>query len=326
MDGLPAGFLETLPLLLPAALLWFLLFWSDLRARRRLLAVVGPRARELAATLSPRERAVKRLLGCTGVFLLTLVLARLPAAGDEEAAAGPDLMLCLDVSRSMLVRDVPPSRLQRARRLIEDLTVAARGGRIGLVAYAGRARLLMPPTRDLAALRKVVRGVGSLSVPAAGTDLGAALGAAVAELQGGRGIVLLLSDGEDPKDTGLAFSRELGRSGITIHAVGLGSLRGGPVPELDALGEPLDPVEGAPLSFLDEDRLRRIAEASGGRLLRLDFAARTAGRELWREIGGTPASENHPGSADPSALAPFLLLAALSFGLPLGLTERRRRP
>ena len=244
---------EALPLLLLVPLAG-LSFWALDRARaRRLAPAVGPRAPMLAPV---RRRRVWFTLA-----LLCAVLAVLQPAWGGGARAldsrGLDILVCLDVSRSMLARDLEPSRLERARREISALAERTEGDRLGLVVFAGDARLAVPLTRDMDSFRELVGLAGPLSVMRGGTDLGAALSTALGS--GDPDVVLLLTDGEDHEGKGRQVAET---AGVPVHCVGLGSRRGAKIPVDGAFLR--DRTGAEVVSALDPATLRRIAAATGG--------------------------------------------------------------
>jgi Ca-activated chloride channel family protein len=206
--------------------------------------------------------------------LLALAALLEPAWGESGAleARGSDVVVCLDVSRSMLATDEEPTRLERAREEIRALAAAARGDRLALVAFAGEARLVVPLTRDGEALAALADAADPLSVARGGSDLGAALDAALAALDAGSGdaaAIVLLTDGEDHGGGGLSAAERCRARGVPVHAVGLGSARGSKIPVPGPRGPEFlrDPAGAEVVSGLDADSLRRIADASGGSFL-----------------------------------------------------------
>jgi len=243
---------EALPVLLLAPLA-ALFFWAldRVRARRRARGV-GPRASWLAP--------VRRRRWYFSLALLLALLAVLqPAWGTSGQRANPrgvDLVLCLDVSRSMLARDVDPSRLEHAQREIAALAARAEGDRLGLVVFAGEARLAVPLTRDMDSFRELVGLANPLSVVRGGTDLGAALATA---LGSDPDAIILMTDGEDHEGTGLDVAKT---SSVPVHCVGLGSARGAKIPVDGAFLRDRNGVDV--VSALDPTTLRRITDATGG--------------------------------------------------------------
>ena len=191
-------------------------------------------------------------------------------------------MAVLDVSRSMGVADVAPSRLAAARAAIADAFRGLSGDRAGLVVFAGDARVRFPLTRDLAVAAAVVESVeggtlllGRGTSAAAGLDLARELFDAADDARSGR-LVLLVSDGDDLAGDAVASAAALADAGIALLVAGAGTPAGGIVPVFDPVsGErsALTDAGGAPIvSRLDESRLRAIAEAAGGRYLGTSLA------------------------------------------------------
>lgn len=266
------NFLRTEVWILLAAPLLALLLWAFDRARRRRFErTVGRRATALASGWSPaRLRARRTLFGLA--LLLALLAVLQPAWGDATDRLehlGVDILVCLDVSRSMLARDVSPSRLLRAHREIAELAEHAAGDRIGLVIFSGEAKLAVPLTRDMRSLKGLLELAVPLSVGRGGTDLGAALDAALGALSGATGeheVVLLLTDGEDHQDRGLRAAQACRDAGITVHTVGVGTARGAKIPVRGETGERFlrNRAGNEVVSALDPTTLRRIADAAGG--------------------------------------------------------------
>jgi Ca-activated chloride channel family protein len=263
---------EALPILLLAPLVAILLWALDRARARRLARAVGPRAPALAADLSPGRRRLQRALFATALLLALLAMLQ-PVWGEtthEVEERGVDLLVCLDVSRSMLARDLSPNRLVRAQREIAALAERAAGDRLGLVVFAGEARLAVPLTRDRDSFRELVALADPLSVERGGTDLGAALTTALEALQGQTGeheAVLLLTDGEDLEGRGLHAARTCRERNVTVHCIGLGSALGAKVPVLSRDGGETflrDRSGTEVVSTMDAATLRRIAEATGG--------------------------------------------------------------
>lgn len=208
-------------------------------------------------------------LALGGLTLTLFALAR-PQWGVREelvSTRGRDLIVALDVSRSMLARDVFPSRLGRAKVDLLDLVKTLRGDRVGLIAFRGKASLLCPLTTDYGFFTQILDGVGIDSAPAGETNIGDALRKALdafgADPSAHQAIVLI-SDGEDLAG-GVDAAVEVARKkGIAIFTVGLGDPAGAPVPPSDDRREALQYEGQTVVSRLNHETLRRIAEATGG--------------------------------------------------------------
>ncbi|MDA1260233.1 MAG: VWA domain-containing protein [Planctomycetota bacterium] len=208
---------------------------------------------------------VPALLGAT---ILLRTEASTPADPALETS-GTEIVVCLDVSRSMLARDVAPSRLARAHAEIRALAEAAPTDRISLVAFAGEARLIVPPTLDGSLLADLAELCGPSSVARGGSDLGAGLEAAAAVLPESldrRATVLVLTDGEDLEGRGARVAAELAQRGVTVHCVGFGSERGSKIVVAGSNGEQFlrDASGREVVSVLDAAALRTLARVTGG--------------------------------------------------------------
>ncbi|HEX5135686.1 MAG TPA: VWA domain-containing protein [Planctomycetota bacterium] len=244
---------ELLPLLLVAPAAWLLLARADRSRRRRVAPALGPRY-----PLAPR-----RLAYVVAGLLLALVAVLGPAWGAAKSdVRGADVVVCLDVSRSMLARDVDPNRLARAKEDIKALAAGAKGDRLGLVVFAGEARAMVPLTEDMRSFAELLDLADPTSVKRGGTDLGAALETALDVLNGRPGTVILFTDGEDLGGRGLAAARLLAERGARVHCVGLGTELGSKI-ATDG-GFVRDRSGGDVVSSLDVKGLRAIAEATGG--------------------------------------------------------------
>lgn len=209
----------------------------------------------------------------TGLFLLACVslifgLAR-PQYGLKQVKTkreGIEVMVVLDVSRSMLAQDVQPSRLARAKMEITKLLGNLREDRIGLILFAGQAYVQLPITSDFVAARQFISSVSTDMISQQGTALGAALELAYSSFspdqQVGKAIVVI-SDGENHEDDPLAVAQQAEAHGIVIHTVGIGSPNGAPIP-LQAGGLKRDGEGHTVVTRLDEQTLAQVALAAHG--------------------------------------------------------------
>ncbi|MCF8144753.1 MAG: VWA domain-containing protein [Deltaproteobacteria bacterium] len=233
---------------------------------------------ELLSRLSGDIQKGRRILR-SACLLAALILMILALAGprwgshyQEVSQKGVDIMIVLDVSRSMLVEDVEPDRLERAKREISDFIRVVQGDRVGLVAFAGAAFTQCPLTLDYGALAMFLTALSPDMVPVPGTDLGAALQNAMSSFDAASEtdkVILLITDGEDNENRGLQAAREAAKKGIKIFVFGIGDPSGGPIPSADGKGGFKKDAEGQLiLSKLDEEGLTEIASATGGTYVR----------------------------------------------------------
>jgi Ca-activated chloride channel family protein len=269
------------------ALSWPLVLRAE-RARRNALARFGdPEVLEQGSALPAHRRTIGTwALRLAAMGLGIIALAR-PQAGEREGAmvrTGRDVLILLDLSRSMGVSDVstsvlsgPAARLAAAKQLAWDVLSFYPGDRTGLVVFGGSAFLQLPFTSDRASLKLFLDAASPDDLGDPATDVSAALLTAVSafehEGETGRRAILLLSDGESGEGDLDAAAKALRGEELPVFAVGVGSVRGGPIPA-DTADAPeryhRDHIGRVVVSRLEEGDLRRIAERSGGAFARWD--------------------------------------------------------
>ena len=230
------------------------------RRRQRLAEIVGPRASVL---VQPRRRGV--VVFSFGTLLALLAVLQ-PLWGQDTADGAnrrADIVICLDVSRSMLARDLAPDRLTFAHDQIRKLLNQCGDDRLALVVFAGEARLLVPLTRDHTSFERLLQDAGPLAVRRGGSDLGAAIRAARNALPG-HGAIVLLTDGEDHEG---AAAREA-QGDVPVHCIGIGSDRGAKIPVEGGFLK--DRSGNEVVTRMDPDTLQGIADAGGGVFARND--------------------------------------------------------
>ncbi len=257
--------------LLPAlALLFIFSFWRKRRALRVFAA--SELLSHLVPTASPGRQYARAGMVLCGTALLVICLMR-PQWGRQEidlAERGIDIMVLLDVSRSMLAEDVVPSRLERAKTDILDLLNALRGDRIGLIAFAGAAQTLCPLTFDYGFFRTLLADVGAGTVALGGTAIGDAIRKAVEAFQDevrNYKAIILITDGEDHDTFPEKAAEKAAERGIRIFTVGLGAEAPSPIPIKDESGKAAfvtDEAGKVVQTRMDGSMLARIATATGG--------------------------------------------------------------
>jgi Ca-activated chloride channel family protein len=303
-----------------AALVASLALVAALRGRREL-------ARWLGADPWPELRFARAALlaACAGAAAWAFALAW--STPPRLSGAGADVVLALDVSRSMDARDAAPSRLRRALRLSRRVVEASDGVRLALVLFAGEAYAALPLTQDQDALLTYLNAIDSDLVSRPGTDLAAALdvaGAAFDPRSGRKRQVLLFSDGEHGGgDLDAALGR-LASLGARVVAVGLGGSEPAPVPGPG--GDPLLDDAGRPVGSSRADGvLRRVAQATDGSYFRELEDDPAAGRLLPEATALDAESAPEPEPPEARAVDALALAAALCLALELALSFGRRR-
>lgn len=216
-----------------------------------------------------------RMLLALGIVLMVISIAIMgPQFGRRTVDVkkkGVDLIIALDVSKSMLAQDILPSRLERAKLELGNLISMLKGDRVGVILFAGQAFMQVPLTTDYDAARLFLRNVGVDSVPVQGTNFRSALSLAN-EMFGnlpqssGAKVVLILSDGEDHQGNYDEIVGSLVSSGIRVYAIGLGTLTGEPVPENieGSRSYKKDKTGQVVVSRLNEGILKKITASTGG--------------------------------------------------------------
>ncbi|HNQ88233.1 MAG TPA: VWA domain-containing protein [Verrucomicrobiota bacterium] len=322
---------------LPAALAGLAALWlvSARRTRHRWQAAFDtPWLPYLLRSVHPGRRRLKRGLIALGLALLILALAR-PLWGRktiEIERTGVDLVIALDVSRSMLAADAGnTNRLKSATRAIQRLIDDLGGDRAALLAFAGEPHLAAPLTRDRTAFHRALDGAGPGMVSAQGSDLGLAITEARQcfdrSAQGPR-TLLVVSDGEQLQGDAVGAAQAAWRDGVRVHTAGVGSTAGARVPT--SAGETARLVRNVAgrevVSRRDEQRLQRIAAAGGGRYTRIEDADDRVLIDWFRDVAAPLARTTERRLVDepreqfqwPLALATGLL------GAGWVLSDRRR--
>lgn len=261
-------------------LIWLVLalvgLWAvlELNGRDTLARFLSPVMAQRLVVQASIARAMIRL-ALVGVALAACVAAlmRPQSEGREDTVVGSafaaDVMIVLDVSKSMLAEDVQPNRLARAKAEISEMVRQLPGHRVGLVAFAGRAALLCPLTPDHSFFNLVLRGVDTSSVSRGGTRIGEALRVATKGFPAGPGakLVVLITDGEDHDSYPLEAAKVAKGEGVKIIAVGLGSEEGSPIMLTDPKTNAKTQLthDGQPvISRLDGETLRTMSTETGG--------------------------------------------------------------
>ena len=240
-----------------------------LRVRRRRIRRFGDE--RLVAALMPSWSGAKgwwrTIFFCIGFASFAVGMARpqLGATLQEREIKGAEIMICLDVSNSMLAQDYTPDRLSRAKLALSRIVDRLDGDRIGLIIFAGTSFVQLPVTTDYVSAKMFLNSVDNKSIPVQGTAIGDAILLAAksfsTQSEKSRAIIVI-TDGENHEDDPVEAARQVAETGIRVYTVGVGSLRGQPIP-LD--GELMkDKAGNIVVTHLDEETLRRVAAAGNG--------------------------------------------------------------
>lgn len=261
-------------LVIPVVLLMFglLLVWQK-RTQKKFAD------KPLLKKLSPNRSLGKMVLKITIISLAiaSLVIALVnPQFGTKLETVkreGVDVVFAIDVSKSMLAEDIAPNRLEKSKQLVTQIINNLASDRVGIIAYAGSAFPQLPITTDYAAAKMFLQSMNTDMVSSQGTAIKEAIELATTyfndEEQTNR-VLFLISDGEDHQGEVEEIAKQAARKGIRIVTIGVGTSRGGPIPnkrdgviqsyKKDNEGETV-------ISRLNEDTLREIASEANGKYI-----------------------------------------------------------
>lgn len=266
-------FLYLLLLLPVLAALWIL---NEVRRKRALKRLGEPEfTGRLLPEMSSTRPLIKFLLQFVAVTSLIIVLAR-PQFGsrlEEVKKQGVEVIIALDVSNSMLAKDIQPDRLTRAKQALTRLIDNLDNDKIGLIVFAGDAYTQIPITTDYVSAKMFLSAINPDMVPKQGTAIGAAIDLGMRSFTPGEGkskAMIIITDGENHEDDPAAKASEASEAGIVIHTIGIGSPEGVPVPVTKGgRTDYLKDREGnTVITKLDEEVLRKIAMNAGGSYVR----------------------------------------------------------
>ncbi len=239
---------------------------------------------------------------------------RKPAPGNDAKRQGIDVMIALDVSKSMLSQDVKPSRLERAKQLIDLLVDQLSDNRIGLVLFAGQAFLQMPLTADAAASKMYISNATPDAVPVQGTDIGDALKLCDNSLDTKEKkykAVIFISDGEDHDPNSDEAIKQLYDHGVIVYTVGIGSPEGSPIIEPGTNTYKTDVNGQTVISKLNETELKNIAHQTQGNYYHLNNSSETA-NDILKELNGMDKKVLNAGAGERQYLSFFPFFIAFT--------------
>jgi len=265
-------------------LLWLipvliLFFYFAFKAKKRAMQRFGnlELLQKLSRNTSRRKQVGKIAVILSAILFMVLALAR-PQIGtrlEKVKREGVDIIVAMDVSKSMLAEDIPPSRLQKAKHEVENFIDRLQGDRIGLIAFAGVAFTQCPLTLDYGAAKIFLDIMEPDLIPTPGTNLAQAITKATESFEQKERkykVLILITDGEDHGTGVMKAVDEAEKQGIIIYCVGIGSPKGDPIPikspgssgvefKKDRKGEVV-------ITKLDEVTLEKIALKTGGKYFR----------------------------------------------------------
>lgn len=257
--------------IIPIIVLFFLVlqFWKY-RTQRKFAD------KQLLKRLSPNTSLFKSVLK---VIVLSLAFACLaialvnPKVGTKLETVkrqGVDIVFAVDVSKSMLAEDIAPNRLEKAKQLVTQIVNNLGSDRVGIIAYAGKAFPQLPITTDYAAAKMFLQNMNTDMLSSQGTAINEAIRLATTyfddEEQTNR-VLIIISDGEDHSEEAASVAEEANEAGIRIFTIGVGDVKGGPIPEKRngiVVNYKKDNQGETVITRLDEETLINIASEANG--------------------------------------------------------------
>ena len=230
--------------------------------------------RQLMPNVSRFRPMVKFYLLLGALALLIVVLAR-PQLGTKishEKRTGIETIICMDISNSMLAEDVTPSRLDRAKMMVENLVDHFTNDKIGLIVFAGEAFVQLPITSDYVSAKMFLSSINPSMLSTQGTDIAAAITMASHSFTQEENIgkaIIVITDGEDHEGGALEAAKEAKERGMNTYVLGVGSPNGAPIPT--GTGDYMKDNSGQTvMSALNEDMCRQLADAGSGAYIHVE--------------------------------------------------------
>jgi Ca-activated chloride channel homolog len=313
------------------ALLIFAFFYV-IKWKKRVITRIGDQklVEQLIENFSSKAFLLKFILALVAFTLIVSGAANLQQPGemDKVQRKGVDIIIAMDVSKSMLAQDIAPNRLERAKQFTNRLINQLGDDRIGLILFAGRAYMQMPLSTDHAMASLYIQQATPETVPTQGTVISEALrmsDAAFNRKERKYKAVVLVSDGEDHDPQSVPLAEKLASNGIMINTVGIGSPSGSIIPDPETGQPKKDDMGNTVISKLNETELQQLASATNGVYVRLNDPADAANKvkKQLDTIQATAMEDNEfrqYKSYFPWFLAIAFLLLLVEFVVP----EKRR--
>ena len=280
---------EYLWLLLVVLLLGVIRFVTYYNQKKRLRKFGDPELlHQLMPDVSRWRPLVKFLLLELALVMLIIMVARPQQANgvSQDKRQGIEAIIALDVSNSMLARDVSPNRLDRAKMMVENLIEDFTDSKVGLIVFAGDAFVQLPITSDYVSAKMFLSSIDPSMIANQGTDIAAAINMAshsfTQQEHVGKAIIVI-TDGEDHEGGAMEAAKDAHEKGLNIYMLGIGSTKGEPIPDPQTGNFMTDNQGNMVMSRLNEQMCREIAQAGGGAYIHVDNSS-SAQRLLDEEL------------------------------------------
>ena len=273
--------------ILPAIIVFYI---YSLIARKRALKKYGnpELLSELMPEVSEKRQSLKFwLLFCSiGVMIFVIAGPQFGSKLETVKRQGVEIMICLDVSNSMLAEDVAPNRLEKSKQMLSRLTDGFTDDKVGLIVFAGDAFTQLPITSDYISAKMFLSSINPEMVSTQGTAIGKAINLAMRSFtpnEASDKTIILITDGENHEDDAIGAAKKAAEKNIHVNIVGMGQAKGAPIPIGGGSNFMKDREGNVVISKLNEQMCQEIAAAGNGLYVRADNT-NSALRALQKEI------------------------------------------
>ena len=257
--------------ILPVMLLVFVWYLYSIKNQMKRLGDYSL-IKSLIPDTSPSKKIAKFVLLLLGFSSLILAICNLQTGSktQEVKREGADIIVCLDVSNSMLAQDLSPNRLERAKYALEKMIDKLQGDRLGIIVFAGEAYVQLPITTDYSAAKLFLGSINTDMVPTQGTNIGAAIRKALegfSKDEEKNKTIVVITDGENHEPEAVEAAEEAAKAGIMINTIGVGSENGVPIPIMEGgvmTGYRKDKDGNTVVTKLNKEVLQEIAGKTDG--------------------------------------------------------------
>lgn len=265
---------EYLYLLVILPLLAFI-FFHYMRSRKKKLQSFGSieLLKKFLSDLSIKKYYIKFwiIFICTILFILIIAEPQFSFKLKTEKKYGIEILVCLDVSNSMLSTDIIPTRLDKAKQILACLIDKLENNKIGLIVFAGNAFIQLPITSDYISAKIFLSSIHPSMISTQGTSIAQAINLAIKSFTPSENIkktIILITDGEDHENYSIAAAKKAIKKGINIDILGIGTIHGSPIPIHN--GYLKDKNGNLVLSKLNENLCKKITDIGNGIYIRVE--------------------------------------------------------
>lgn len=236
---------------------------------------------------------IKFILFSFALILIIIGLANFQifTGSREVKVKGADIIVCFDISNSMLAQDLSPNRLERAKMALQKMVDRLQGDKIGIIVFAGDAYTLLPLTIDYNAAKIFIQSISTEMISVQGTNVGAALQKALESFDNSakdanNKAIILITDGEDHDGNAIEVAKQLAEKNIPIHSIGIGSEQGAPIPVYQngkVMGFKKDKEGNTVITKLNKEFLHQLSSETRGMVVlatNTDFGLNTLLNEI----------------------------------------------